>query len=164
MTTFATQICKGTYMTRINSAISVKKLSDEHLLAEHREIKRLPFCLKKAIESGSINNIPNTFRLGSGHVSFFLDKQRFLLNRYLEIYKECLKRGFSVQSFASNWEDVPNIYNKDYMPTEEEYKLLIERIKERIEGSRKKYWHYYGKKITKEESIKLLLYGKARTN
>ena len=29
-------------MTRINSAISVRRLTDEHLLAEHREIKRVP--------------------------------------------------------------------------------------------------------------------------
>ena len=29
-------------MTRINVSINVKALTDEHLLAEHREIKRLP--------------------------------------------------------------------------------------------------------------------------
>ena len=28
-------------MTRINSAIKARLLTDEHLLAEHREIKRL---------------------------------------------------------------------------------------------------------------------------
>lgn len=35
-------------MTRINSAIPVKKLTDEHLLAERREIKRLQSCYLKA--------------------------------------------------------------------------------------------------------------------
>lgn len=55
-------------MTRINSAIPVKNLTDEHLLAEHREIKRLPYFLSKAIQSGSINNIPEKFTLGKGHV------------------------------------------------------------------------------------------------
>lgn len=39
-------------MTRINSAINVKYLTDEHLLAEHREIKRMPYCLNIAIRSG----------------------------------------------------------------------------------------------------------------
>ena len=29
-------------MTRINAGIPVEKLSDQHLLAEHREIKRIP--------------------------------------------------------------------------------------------------------------------------
>ena len=48
-------------MTRINSAIHVKCLTDEHLLAEHREIKRLPYCLRKAIVSGSIYKIPVKF-------------------------------------------------------------------------------------------------------
>ena len=47
-------------MTRINSAIPVKCLTDEHLLAEHREIKRLPYCLRKAIVSGSIDKIPES--------------------------------------------------------------------------------------------------------
>ena len=50
-------------MTRINSAISVNRLTDEHLLAEHREIKRMPYCLRKAIDSGSINKIPERFML-----------------------------------------------------------------------------------------------------
>ena len=147
-------------MTRINSAIPVRKLTDEHLLAEHREIKRLPYCLNRSIASGSINRIQKRFTLGMGHVTFFLDKQRFLFNRYLEIYNECLKRGFSVQSFASNWSDISDIYNRDYKPTEEEYKLLIERICERIWKSNKSCWHYYGNKITKEEAIRLLCGGR----
>ena len=29
-------------MTRINAGIKVENLSDQHLLAEHREIKRIP--------------------------------------------------------------------------------------------------------------------------
>ena len=58
-------------MTRINSAIPVKCLTDEMLLAEHKEIKRLPSVLSKAIHCNSINKIPNKFCLGNGHVKFF---------------------------------------------------------------------------------------------
>jgi hypothetical protein len=34
-------------MTRINTGIPPKELTDKHLLAEHREIKRIPNCIKK---------------------------------------------------------------------------------------------------------------------
>ena len=42
-------------MTRINSGIPVKSLTDEHLLAEHREIKRLPYYIRRIV-NGEIKN------------------------------------------------------------------------------------------------------------
>ena len=50
-------------MTRINT-IPPQELCDKHLMAEIREIARIPNTIKtgKAI----IANIPDTFRLGSG--------------------------------------------------------------------------------------------------
>ena len=144
-------------MTRINSNIPVKKLSDEHLLAEHREIKRLPSCLRKAIQCKSINKIPNQFTLGTGHVKFFLNKQKFIYNRYKEIYQELLNRGFNIEDYSNNWKEFINTkYFNDYIPTIEEYNLLKQRIIERIKSSSKKSWHYYKKQITINEAIKLL--------
>jgi hypothetical protein len=143
-------------MTRINSAIPVKNLTDEHLLAEHREIKRLPWCLENAIESGSINNIPEKFTLGKGHVLFFLDKQRFIRSRYLDIRMELAKRAFTPQDYIMNWKSVDLKYDNDYTPTSEERNLLIERITERIMNSPKKCFHYYGKAISKEQAVNLL--------
>ena len=61
-------------MTRINSASPVEHLTDEHLLAEHREIKRLPSVLKKA--NTQTIKIPAKFCLGPGHVKFFLNKKK----------------------------------------------------------------------------------------
>lgn len=144
-------------MTRINSNIPVKKLSDEHLLAEHREIKRLPSCLRKAIQCKSINKIPNQFTLGTGHVKFFLDKQKFIYNRYKEIYQELLNRGFNIEDYSNNWKEFINTkYFNDYIPTIEEYNLLKQRIIKRIQNSNKKTWHYYKKQITINEAIQLL--------
>lgn len=146
-------------MTRINSSIPVKNLTDEHLLAEHREIKRLPYFLSKAIQSGSINNIPEKFTLGKGHVLFFLDKQLFARNRYVELFYECQRRGFEITNYGFNWnfsETFLQRYWNDYTPAEDEHQVLVERITERINNSTKKIWHYYGKPITKEEAILLL--------
>jgi deoxyribonuclease (pyrimidine dimer) len=144
-------------MTRINSNISIKRLTDEHLLAEHREIKRLPACLRKAIQCKSINTIPNKFKLGAGHVKFFLDKQKFIYNRYKNIHEELINRGFSIEDYSNNWKEfIGTKYFNDYKPTDEEYELLKQRISERIKSSPKKSWHYYKKQITVNEAIELL--------
>lgn len=144
-------------MTRINSSIPVKHLTDEHLLAEHREIKRLPACYLKAIKSGSLKKIPKKFCLGTGHVTFFLDKFKFTYERYKIIHEECLFRGFNVLDYSSLWDNVKSDFNwKPYITTDEENNLLIQRISERIENSTKKSFHYNSKIITKEDAISLL--------
>ena len=148
-------------MTRINSAIPVYCLTDEHLLAEHREIKRLSYCFERAVESGSIGKIPDKFALGSGHVLFFLDKFGFIRNRYVEIYEECKRRKFNVEDYSENFErlfvDANKQFLKDHEPTEEERLMLVKRITERIMKSSKKSFHYCGKAISKAEAVQLLI-------
>lgn len=144
-------------MTRINCAISVKCLTDEHLLAEHREIKRMPSCFDKAKNSGALNRIPKKFCLGTGHVTFFLDKYCFTFNRYKQIYNECIRRGFNVGDYSTNWDNVvDDVYCKNYIATNEDRNILIQRISERILNSTKKCFHYNGNVITKENAIKIL--------
>ena len=143
-------------MTRINCAIPVEKLTDEHLLAEHREIKRLPGCLDKSIKSGSIKKVPKTFCLGKGHVTFFVNKGKFTLNRYKKIYNECIKRGFNPTNFSENWNSCSQEYMNDYTPTSYDENILKKRIIYRIQHSPKKNFRYYGKKITKDEAIDIL--------
>ena len=149
-------------MTRINSNIPVANLTDEHLLAEHREIKRLPAFFQKSLSTGSINKIPKNFCLGTGHVTFFLDKGSFTLKRYSDILKECQKRGFNITDYSENWNIYVNDmeYFKEYIPTKEEKILLEERISERILCSSKDTFHYNGVAISKEESIKILKHGR----
>lgn len=144
-------------MTRINSAIPVKCLTDEMLLAEHREIKRLPSVLSKAIQCNSINKVPNKFCLGAGHVKFFLNKILFIFNRYNVIKNECILRKFNITDYSSNFLNIDNQYMNDYIPTNDEYNLLKERITERINNSNKQYFHYYGKRISKSEACSLLI-------
>ncbi len=119
-------------MTRINAGIHPKKLSDKHLLAEHREIKRIPNHLKK-FGDRCLSNAPTLFKLGKGHVLFFISKGKYTLKRYLQIFAECKRRGFNVQNFKSAWD----IYDKfsylfdDWIPEEHEIQLVKQRIEER---------------------------------
>jgi deoxyribonuclease (pyrimidine dimer) len=116
-------------MTRINAGIPPRDLSDKHLLAEHREIKRIP----NAITSGKakLENLPTKFTLGTGHVRFFYDKQGYLHDRYCALYVECKRRGFKVTSFYTAWKGIPNQLWGDWTPTKAAIALIKQRIKER---------------------------------
>ena len=144
-------------MTRINANISPRKLTDEHLLAEHREIKRMAYYAKEAIKNGGIKNMPPHFTLGKGHVLFLIDKQEYIYERYHELLQECKRRGFNVTNYWENWIGIYDVrYWNRYEPTEEDNRIIKERIKDRIINGKKKFWHYEGKQITKEEAVSLL--------
>ncbi len=70
-------------MTRINCGIPPYILTSKHLLAEHRELKRIPNCIKKG--KFTLDNIPDNFKLGTGHVKFFYNKLKYLHKRYVKI-------------------------------------------------------------------------------
>ena len=132
-------------MTRINAGIPPKELSDKHLLAEHREIKRIPNMIA-AKGCNCLDEIPEHFVLGKGHVKFFYNKIAFLHMRYLEIYSECLSRLFKVENYQQGFLTVlqkyPQLYN-DYEPTLMGIGLIKERI---LQKSKCKTWEEYQSK------------------
>jgi deoxyribonuclease (pyrimidine dimer) len=119
-------------MTRINCGIPPADLSDKHLLAEHREIKRIP----NVVKSGrySLEGTPEFFKLGSGHVKFFYTRLGYLLERYNEIYVECVRRGFNVQYYGDAWNGVPENMMGSYTPTEADVEIVMERINFKLFG------------------------------
>ena len=117
-------------MTRINVGIPPAELGDSHLMAEHREIKRIPNCINKG--RYSLDNKPELFKLGKGHVKFFYDKLFYLKRRYDSLYTECRKRGFNVQDYSSAWKDTPEHLMNDYTPTERDRIIIRQRIQERL--------------------------------
>lgn len=115
-------------MTRINAGIPPKELHSKHLIAEHREIKRVPSLVKKR---KYFDDIPNSFKLGNGHVKFFYDKLGYLKKRYEEIYAECLNRNYNVTYFGDSWKDIPDELMGDWNPTEDAILQIRQRISER---------------------------------
>lgn len=116
-------------MTRINVGISPEELPNQLLLAEHRELKRIPNCIK----SGRFNlsNIPEKFTLGTGHVSFFYNKIKYLQTRYSKIYSECVKRNLNVTDFSDSFSGIKEYFMNDYVETERDRKILLERFEEK---------------------------------
>lgn len=123
-------------MTRINIGIKPVDLCKKHLLAEHREIIRIP----NQIKSGRLKSngtIPESFRLGQGHVRFFINKQLYLKNRYLQLYEDCLRRNCNVQDYSSCWDEIPENLMNDYEPTDQDIILIKSRIEERLKEMNK---------------------------
>jgi len=117
-------------MTRINASIPPFELCDTHLLAEHREITRVP----NTIRSGRaiIKDIPKKFTLGIGHVKFFYNKVGFIKNRYELLYNECIARGFDIESKHNSFEDIPINLMNDWEATAEANDIIKQRINERL--------------------------------
>ena len=116
-------------MTRINLDYPVEKLTTKHLIAEHREIKRIP----NQVVSGRVKvKHIEKFCLGKGHVHFFTDRLGYLLKRYKQVYQECIYRGFNVQDYSGAWVGVPNSLMNDYQSTAVDRKLIEDRIRERL--------------------------------
>ncbi len=127
-------------MTRIN-LIPVVDLMDEHLLAEHRELKRIPSMIQK----GKVNfeNIPESFTLWTGHVKFFYNKLWFLKKRYIELYKECLKRWFQVQNYISNFDNIEEKLFWEFVPSEQDLEISKIRIQEKLDAKPEFYRYYW---------------------
>lgn len=148
-------------MTRINSGVGPQFLTDEHLLSEHREIKRVCQVYQRRIDSGIPleKGVPQTFCLNTGHVLFFMVRPTYTLHRYKRLYSECINRGFNVTDYSRNWElykqpyDVPNPF---YVPTFWDTMEIILRIKSNVITSPQAVFHHYGKPLTKGEVILLL--------
>jgi deoxyribonuclease (pyrimidine dimer) len=117
-------------MTRINVGVKASLLNNRHLIAEHRELKRIP----NMVSSGraKIIDIPPKFTLGKGHVKFFYNKLEYLRKRYEELYQECQNRNFNVSYYGGCWDNIPNNLMNDYTPTEYDKNIIEERILERL--------------------------------
>ena len=143
-------------MTRINSAIKPHSLTDQHLLAELRELPRIFTAVKKRTDKGvSFSDVPKKFTLGAGHCKFFYDKCKFLADRHFSLRCEYIMRFNRMYDFNEERASVSGDKFNDYQITEEEKKLLIERMSERINDSNQTP-RYYGKSITKQEAINIL--------
>ena len=122
-------------MTRIN-VVPPSELSTKHLIAEYREIARLPGNLMKSLtrksKPFSKDEIPPEYVLGTGHVKFFYDKMQWLGERFRDLWVEMVRRGYDPQ-FRDNtpFVSVPSEYFGYYHPTQKAIELNRQRIKER---------------------------------
>ena len=116
-------------MTRIN-LIPVEELADQHLMAEYREIPRMGSFAHKTVQKAE--NIPDTYRLGKGHMIFFLNKATYLEERHKEVVAELKRRGFKLTQYEPF--EMPRKFPQldDWQPVESEIEESRERIEEKL--------------------------------
>lgn len=145
-------------MTRIN-LIHPKFLTDQHLIAEKKEINQLAGQLQKSINSINFNfdSLPNEFVLGTGHVRFFYKNGKFIEDRYKSVTDECIFRGFDAKyNFNDVWSRLGSQFRHDFVPEAKHIAISKQRILDRI-NSKPNYYRYYGEKIDEKIYSDLLI-------
>ena len=114
-------------MTRINVGIDPEELPGKLLIAEQREITRIP----NAIRSGkaNLNNLPDRFSLGEGHVRFFYDKLGYLRDRYIRLLEECRNRKYNVTDKTSSFDGHPEELMGEWEPAYVDRLMVETRIR-----------------------------------
>lgn len=141
-------------MTRIN-LVDPDELMDQHLIAEYREIRLLCANLKRTLASKhgfqSIK-VPHAFTLNKSHCYFFYNKGQYIHNRYDDLRREMIARGFDPQhEFPREvWPD--NLYN-DWTPSERDKNIVRDRISTRIK-ERPNWYRYRGEIVDPVDSNK----------
>ena len=121
-------------MTRINT-IDPVYLLDEWLLAEYRELKRIP----NKMRNGGYRNvrlIPAEYRMGMGHERFFLDKMLFLKKRHDSIRAEMTRRTGKEYDIIVDISDLPGHLCNDWEPEPNDHFVNVSRL----------YWRYHWRK------------------
>jgi deoxyribonuclease (pyrimidine dimer) len=121
-------------MTRIN-VVPVKELCNQHLFAEWREMPRLVGNLNKSLSRQvpfSMEEIPDAYLLGQGHVKFFYNKFAWLYNRHREITEVLLAKGYNIQADSEIFRSVEPKWFNDWVPTEDALRLNRQRINEKM--------------------------------
>lgn len=137
--------------------IPVWFLTDQHLIAEKRELRMIPPLLEKRIKSGKHTtfDIPKHFTLGSGHMKFFLNKMLYLSKRYDILTEEMLRRGFNADPSLTFDMDCAIMLNmdNDWEPKPEDYDIIVTRLRERV--MEKLGWYRYCGKPVDEKWVEI---------
>ncbi len=127
-------------MTRIN-IISPTELTDQHLVAEYREIEMVPASLERSLRTKSVpeilRSIPKNFTLNKGHVLFFYPRMKYLRKRLDLLVEEMKTRGMTpdmdrYQRVAQRMEKQPKSFQHDWEPTLDDAIIIRERIEQKI--------------------------------
>ena len=124
-------------MTRIN-LVEPKELSNQHLIAEYREIFMVGSALQRSLKSNNWEktkqNLPKEFTLNVGHVKFFYNKGKYLYKRYQLIVEEMKRRAMKPdpdRKFKCN--QFPKGFYNDWSPNLKDLEIIRQRIQEKID-------------------------------
>ncbi len=127
-------------------------LTDQHLIAERRELLMIPPLAKQRLSKSINTPIPIHFTLNKGHMLFFTNKLKYLSKRFDELTQTMLIRQFK-PNLNLKFEIIPDFieYNlyQDWSPTQADYEIIMVRLKTRIQN-KFEWYKYYSKPITQD--------------
>lgn len=123
-------------MTRV-TILDPSDLTNEWLLANHREIPRIVNELIEHPERLVLKDIPKQFTLGNGHIKYFRNKLLYIAKLHQATIEECKKRGINYdKSITVELNKLPEHIKmfclNDWTPTTSDYRIIIERLRERF--------------------------------
>lgn len=123
-------------MTRINT-IDPVRLTDQHLMAEYRE---LPRAFRLAARATSFK-APVAYTMGTGHVLFFYERTDYLSMRQGAIIAELLSRGFDIQHHIPP--EPLRGCKSGWMPDARAQRVCLERLCERLASAPRPGFYTY---------------------
>lgn len=103
--------------------------------------------MKKLGVKGAVKDIPTQFCLGSGHMLFWMNKGKYLKQRYMELTTEMLSRGFS-PDLGLDYElskEAASV-SMEWTPAAGDYRLILSRIAEKLE-LRGPWYRFHGMRV-----------------
>ena len=143
-------------------------LSDQHLVAEYREVKMGPKALSRSL--GSLKGVDRKkispkYTLNTGHTYFFYDKNKFLEDRLALIVEEMKFRGFAtnhIELLDDSYDYHKDTFNDEWwgnwIPDEEAVRINMERINERfyqksLDPNTKGWYKLFGHSVSDMNSL-----------
>ncbi len=129
---------------RANVGVPPEILTDQHLIAEYRELLIPAGWQRKRNWEAGKTPIPPTFRLGKGHITFWRDKHLYLAKRHEIVIAEMKRRGFKPNYTYWDLSEIPEALRKDWVASMDDSILIRERIFSRIMD--KPQWYRFNRK------------------
>lgn len=119
-------------MTRINT-IDVDLLPMPWLVAEYRELPRI---INRVASGQPYEVVPATYRMGTGHVSFFGNKLNWLYQRHEQLRAELRERGGCPtmdcnKAYKECMKLYPKLCKSHWQPEAEDHLVNLRRLEER---------------------------------
>ena len=144
-------------MTRIN-VIDPTQLTDQHLMAEYRELPMVMGALRRSLVAKNGMPAPGPhYTLNSGHVKFFYNKGGWLKRRYAALVIELTERGYQLDPDRKADFNVfhDNGLDGHWTPDLAALQINAARIRERIEA-KPSWYRYHRQKITECGMLSIL--------
>jgi deoxyribonuclease (pyrimidine dimer) len=130
---------------RCNCGVNPIILTDSWLIAEQVELLMIGGMLRKNNYQPK-SEIPDTFRLGKGHMLFWVNKMKYLKRRHEEVKNEVARRGFKVTDKEINLEEFLTTFCNDWEPSQRDTDILRERLIWKL-NNKPNIWRYERKYV-----------------